>query len=152
MALDNEDAAAHIACGGGRRWSWRKVLTEGVDSSATLVACHALRLQAATRALVRAICARWIIGSSMGAGDEQQPGLFMMRSTCDARPWPRRLMVESCCSVPQSVPDRRYLRVFAWHQIRSPAAAARGTLRPTNATLLIDYRFVHAEWWMRGIR
>ena len=157
MALDlPEDAAVlDVACGGGRHaleLARRGYSTEGVDSSATLIA-YATRCayEAATRARfvqgdMRALeyaqqfDAALVMNSSLGFFEDTVNRATLgrvARALVDGG----KLLLQ--CLNPYQI--ERYLQTFrnGWHQIAGGYMLREARFDPRAATLAIDYRFVH---------
>ncbi|MEP7188030.1 MAG: class I SAM-dependent methyltransferase [Roseiflexaceae bacterium] len=158
MALDlHEDAAVlDVACGGGRlavELAQRGFSTEGVDSSATLVA-YATRCayEAATRARFvqgdmrtleykQQFDAALVMNSSLGFFEDAVNRATLGR-VAQALLDGGKLLLQ--CLNPYQI--ERYLQGFrgGWHQIAGGYMLREARFDPRSATLLIDYRFVHA--------
>src|SRR4029078_2906514 len=157
MALDlREDGhVLGVACGGGRHaleLAQRGYSTEGVDSSATLVA-YATRCayEAATRARfvqgdMRELAyqqqfdAALVMNSSLGFFDDATNRATLGRVALALVDGGKLLLQ---CLNPYQI--ERYLQGFrsGWHQIAGGYMLREARFEPRAATLHIEYRFVH---------
>src|SRR6266511_6466643 len=154
LGLHEDAAVLDVACGGGRHaleLAQRGYATEGVDSSATLVA-YATRCayEAATRAHfvqgdMRALDyqqqfdAALVMNSSLGFFEDAINRATLGR-VAQALLDGGKLLLQ--CLNPYQI--ERYLQGFrgGWHQIAGGYMLREARFDPRTATLLIDYRFV----------